>query len=397
MAIALTVPTTVTTRTGPARLVTSPRHRQTTANTGAWSGGGHLADPRGSALTAAGGPPNRRTGPAELRVTAAASSRAQHRPTDTRPLRRTDPVSVDGYRLLSRLGSGGMAEVYLAAAPTGRPVAVKVLRAGAAAAEACRREYRLASTMDAACTAPALAFGITDAGAYLVTAYLPGYRCATTLAEEPISTGQVWKFGSALARALAAVHARRVVHCDLKPANLLVGDDDVRIIDFGIARHVGQRGAGGIVECSRGWAAPEQLWTSAVTPAVDVFAWGCLLAQLASGVHPYASRSEQEWILRLQSAQPDLFGLPPGLDDLIRAALAREPQDRPTARELTAIFRHRDDEHPPQAGRPRGSRAASWPPIRNTATLAPTVRLTPASRPRATVIGPVLDGLGDRW
>jgi len=287
--------------------------------------------------------------------------------------------------------------VYLAAAPTGRPVAVKVLRAGAGAAEACRREYLLASTMDAACTAPALAFGISDAGAYLVTAYLPGYRCATTLAGEPISTGQVWRFGSALARTLAAVHARRVVHCDVKPSNLLVRDDDVRIIDFGIARHVGQRGAGGIVECSRGWAAPEQLWTSAVTPAVDVFAWGCLLAQLASGVHPYASRSEQEWILRLQSAQPDLFGLPPGLDDLIRAALAREPQDRPTARELTAIFRHRDDEHPPQAGRPRGSRAASWPPIRNTATLAPTVRLTPASRPRATVIGPVLDGLGDRW
>jgi hypothetical protein len=164
------------------------------------------------------------------------------------------------------------------------------------------------------------------------------------------------------------------VHCDVKPSNLLVRDDDVRIIDFDIARYAGEIGGGGIVECSRGRAAPEQLWTTAVTPAVDVFAWGCLLAQLASGVHPYASRSEQEWILRLHSAQPDLFGLPSGLDDLIRAALARDPHDRPTARELTAICRDRDDEHPPPARLPRAGGAASWPPNRKTATVAATVR-----------------------
>jgi serine/threonine protein kinase len=282
---------------------------------------------------------------------------------------------------MSRLGSGGMAEVYLAAAPNGRRVAVKVLRAGAGAAETCRREYRFAAVMDEACTAPALACGMSAAGAYLVTAYLPGYQCATTLAGGPIPTRQLWRFGAALARTLAAVHARGVVHCDVKPSNLLVRGDDVRIIDFGIARYAGELGGGGIVECSRGWAAPEQLWTTAATPAVDVFAWGCLLAQLASGVHPYASRSEQEWILRLQSAQPDLFGLPPGLDEVIRVALARDPQDRPTAGELTAICRDRDDESPPQQ-LPSGRRFASWPPSRNTATLTATVRLTPANRLR---------------
>jgi len=389
MTVALAPPTTfistVAYPTAAATTVTQPRRHSTKADTGSRPGGGHLANPRGSALTAAEEPPRRRadrpanqSGPAEPSGAAAARSQAQ-RPMDTRPLRRTDPVDVNGYRLLSRLGSGGMAEVYLADAPTGRPVAVKVLRAGAAA-EACRREYRMASAMDMACTAPALAYGMSAAGAYLVTAYLPGYRCATTLAGSPISTRQLWRFGSALARTLAAVHARGVVHCDVKPSNLLVRGDEVRIIDFGIARHVGEQGGGGIVECSRGWAAPEQLWITSATPAVDVFAWGCLLALLASGVHPFASRSEQEWILRLQSAQPDLFGLPPGLDEVIRAALARDPRDRPTARDLAVICRDRDDEHPPPVRQTSRWRAATWPPTANIPTLAATVRLSRASR-----------------
>lgn len=376
-----TIISTVTVPVGRVPHVSPARNRPTSADTGSGAGDGASANTHNNALTAVEEPPPRRAdrpanrpAPVELRVTAPARSRAEHRPTDTGPLRRTDPVSIGGYRLVSRLGSGGMAEVYLAAAPTGRQVAVKVLRAGVAGT--CGREYRLASAMDAHCTAPALAYGMSAAGAYLVTAYLPGYRCATTTAGEPAPTEQLLRFGSALARTLAAVHARGVVHCDVKPSNLLVLGDDVRIIDFGIARYVGQRDEGGIVECSRGWAAPEQLWSTPATPAVDVFAWGCLLAQLATGVHPFASQSEQEWILRLQSAQPDLFGLPPGLDDLIRAALAREPRDRPTARELAAICLDRDDGQPWPVRPPRGARAASWPPIPNTEMLPATVRLT---------------------
>lgn len=144
------------------------------------------------------------------------------------------------------------------------------------------------------------------------------------------------------------------MHCDVKPANLLIHGDDVRIIDFGIARYVGERSGGETVQCSRGWAAPEQLWrTTPATPAVDIFAWGCLLAHLATGIHPFASHSEQEWILRLQSAQPDLVGLPPGLDEVIRTTLARDPQDRPTAQELTAICRASGDGRPRPVPRPQ--------------------------------------------
>ena len=262
----------------------------------------------------------------------------QH-PEGTEPLRTTDPVLVNGYRLVSRLGAGGMANVFYALAPGGRPVAVKVLHAVREAREACRREYRLATAADARCTAPVLDHGVSAAGAYLVTAYLPGYRCATTLRRGTIPVERLWTFGWGLARALASIHARRIVHCDVKPANLLVRDDDVRVIDFGIARYIGERcELHGSVQCSRGWAAPEQLRDEPATPAVDIFAWGCVLAYLACGVHPFASRDEQEWILRVQSAQPDLPRLPAALDGVIRAALAREPRDRPNARELATMW-----------------------------------------------------------
>jgi serine/threonine protein kinase len=308
---------TVTYPAGPtAPAHRQPRQRLTTTHSGTRSGHGELTNAECDALTAA----------------------------DTLPLRGTDPVSVDGYRMVSRLGSGGMAEVYLAVSPADRPVAVKVLRrdhADAGAAETCHREYRLSAAVDAACTAPALGHGTSTAGAYLVTAYLPGYRSATALVRGPTPIERLWRFGSALARTLAAVHDRGVVHCDVKPSNLLIRGNDVRIIDFGIARYVGERSADGVVQCSRGWAAPEQLSTAPATPAVDTFAWGCLLARLASGVHPFASHSEQEWILRLQSAQPELSGLPPDLDEVVRWTLARDPRDRPTAPELATICRTR--------------------------------------------------------
>jgi serine/threonine protein kinase len=273
---------------------------------------------------------------------------------DCRPLRGTDPEMVADYRLVSRLGAGGMADVFYALAPTGRPVAVKLLRDTAGAPEACQREFLLASAVDADCTARALGFGMSTVGAYLVTAYLPGFRCGTTLDGSSMSAVQLWAFGAALAGTVAAVHARGVVHCDVKPSNLLARGHEVRLIDFGIARYVGERcGEDGTVQCSRGWAAPEQLRTAPATPAVDVFAWGCLLAHMASGVHPFFSRSEKEWILRVQSAEPDLYALPPGLDEVIRATLARDPHDRPTARELATICQTRASRSTSPMPRPR--------------------------------------------
>jgi serine/threonine protein kinase len=240
---------------------------------------------------------------------------------------------------VTRLGSGGTADVFSAVTAAGTPVVVKLFRSADRTVEVCRREFRLSYAVGTDCTPATLGYGVSPAGAYLVHAHLPGYRPATTLTGV-LTPPTLRRFGAALADTLATVHAHGVVHCDVKPSNLLVRGDDVRVINFGIARYTGQQcGAGGFVECSRGWAAPEQLRNAAATPALDVFAWGCVMAYLAGGVHPFASGSDEEWILRLQSADPDLRHLPQDLEPTVRAALARDPGNRPTTRQLVAACR----------------------------------------------------------
>jgi len=168
----------------------------------------------------------------------------------------------------------------------------------------------------------------------------------------PTPERQLWTIGTLLARLLAAVHARGIVHCDVKPANLLIRGHVTRVIDFGIARYAGERcGDDGIVRCSRRWAAPEQLYAASATPAVDVFAWGCLIAYLASGVHPFASRNEQEWILRVQSVEPDLLGFAKGTGRCgprdVGARAAAPAQRGRTGHDLPGAPRH----EPPLAAR----------------------------------------------
>ncbi len=257
------------------------------------------------------------------------------------PLRPSDPDRIDGYVLAGRLGSGGTSDVYLAHSPDHGDVALKVMRAEVPeAATAVRTEFELMRRAGGRHVVPALGYGQAAGAAYLAMAYLPRYRPATGL-RSGVDTPALWRLAYGSARAIAAVHATDVIHCDVKPGNLLTHRGDVRLIDFGIARdaYAQPDSDDPTVRCSRGWAAPEQLSKGTLTPAVDVFAWGCLVAYLAGGVHPFASATLLEWVMRVRSTEPDICRVPAGLEPLVRAALARDPAARPTAWELAAACR----------------------------------------------------------
>jgi serine/threonine protein kinase len=247
-----------------------------------------------------------------------------------------DPRQVGPYTLVGRLGAGGESRVYLGSSARTGPVAVKVIRPRTDERDpTCGSEFACLRRVDTDCVAPPIAYGACEAGPYLVTAYLPDVVTAGNLPAGQLTDADLWRLAASTARAIAAVHQADLIHCDVKPANVMVSATEVRLIDFGIARDVyDQPDEVPRVYCSRGWAAPEQLSAGPLTQAVDVFGWGALIAYLASGLAPFAAASEAEWVLRVRSSQPDLDGLPLGLDTLVAAALSREPSQRPYAEDL---------------------------------------------------------------
>ncbi|MFE3448362.1 serine/threonine-protein kinase [Nonomuraea sp. NPDC059194] len=264
-------------------------------------------------------------------------------PTGARPLRPADAREIGPYRLLGRLGEGGMGTVFLAIAPTGRPVAVKVVKAEFANQEGFNARFHAevdnARRVASFCTAQVLDNGNDGAGRpYMVTEYISGV---------PLSE-QITKYGAldpaalhgvalGVAAALAAIHVAGLVHRDLKPANVILSMSGPRVIDFGIARALDRESnftLSGELLGSPGWWAPEQVRGQQVTPAADVFAWGCLVAFAGNGRHPFGRGDAITLATRVLHQPPDLGALPAPLNELVRQATAMDPLHRPSAQDL---------------------------------------------------------------
>ena len=140
-----------------------------------------------------------------------------------------------------------------------------------------------------------------------------------------------------MAAGLTAIHDCNLVHRDIKPSNIMVTRGGVRIIDFGIARTLDTTTdvtRSGIVMGSLGWTSPEQLEGHAPLPAMDVFAWGCVLAYAATGRHPFGGEDSASRSWSILNGEPDLSEVPETVADLVGAALDRDTERRPTAQEL---------------------------------------------------------------
>ncbi|MEV0446364.1 serine/threonine-protein kinase [Streptomyces sp. NPDC050600] len=263
------------------------------------------------------------------------------------PLNAEDPVTIGPFRLIGRLGVGGMGRVFLARSAGGRTVAVKVVHAELAAQDEFRRrfarEVAALERVGGTGTAPVLG---SDTGAelpWVAVGYVPGPSLRSVVGDAfgPLPPDSVRTLASGLARALVHVHAAGLVHRDLKPSNVLLTVDGPKIIDFGIARAVDTVTDGGLTSTgavvgSPGFMSPEQVRGEKLTPASDVFCLGSVLAYAATGRTPFggADSGVHATMFRIAHDEPDLTDLAPELSGLIRACLTKDAAGRPTATEL---------------------------------------------------------------
>ncbi|MDW4905161.1 bifunctional serine/threonine-protein kinase/ABC transporter substrate-binding protein [Streptomyces sp. ADMS] len=254
-----------------------------------------------------------------------------------------DPPFVGGHRLLGRLGAGGMGVVYLARSTGGALVALKVIRAEYAADDGFRarfrREAEAATGLTGRWVVPVTAAEPEAHEPWLATAFVPGPSLAEAVEMDgPLPERTVRALGARLAEALTEVHAAGLVHRDVKPHNVLLALDGPRLIDFGIARSTTATAltATDVVIGSPGYLSPEQAQARAgdMGPPSDVFSLGCVLAYAATGRRPFGTGTPAAVIFRTVHEEPDLDAVPRALVPLLTSCLAKDPQARPTAREV---------------------------------------------------------------
>ncbi|MER7585594.1 serine/threonine-protein kinase [Kitasatospora sp. NPDC097691] len=262
-----------------------------------------------------------------------------------RALGSDDPRQVGAYRLLRRLGSGGMGRVYLGRTAGGRTVAVKVVRPELADDAEFRARFRhevaAARRVGGTWTAPVLDADTEGERPWVATGYVAGPSLAAAVQQYgPLPEPAVRALGVGLAGALAHVHGLDLVHRDVKPSNVLLTLDGPRLIDFGIARALDATGGftrSGHVVGSPGFMSPEQAAGQPVGPAGDVFALGAVLAFAATGVHPFGEGVSAAVLLyRVLHEEPDVAGLPERLRAVVVDCLAKDPAARPTPQHLAA-------------------------------------------------------------
>ncbi len=260
-----------------------------------------------------------------------------------RPLDTDEPTVVGPYRLLGRLGSGGMGRVYLGRSAGGRTAAVKIVHPHFALDEEFRARFRrevdAARRVGGAWTAPVLDADPDARVPWVATAYAAGPSLTAAVTElGPLPEHTVRTLGAGLAEALTAVHGLGLVHRDVKPSNVLLTLDGPLLIDFGIARATegtASLTSTGVSIGSPGYMSPEQILGKGVTGAADVFSLGAVLAYAATGVPPFPGDSSAALLYRVVHEPPELDGLTGDLREVTEACLDKDPSARPSPADIT--------------------------------------------------------------
>ena len=262
---------------------------------------------------------------------------------------------VGPYEIVAPLGAGGMGEVYRGRdTRLGRDVAIKILPAGFAMNEELRarfeREARTISSLNHPNICTLFDVGRQDDNQFLVMELIEGESLADRLGKGPLPLDQVMRCGAQIADALSCAHRQGIVHRDLKPGNVMLTKTGAKLLDFGLARAGAEASpvqglTTGLATQARPltqegtilgtfqYMAPEQLEGLEADARTDIFAFGALLYEMATGQRAFEGRTRTSLIAAIVSGTPRPVGelvplTPPALEHVIRRCLAKDPEDR---------------------------------------------------------------------
>ncbi len=249
--------------------------------------------------------------------------------------------TIGPYKLVRRLGQGGMGVVYLAEGPVHKEVALKVLRPHVAHDPTARARLEREATTLQKVNHPGVA-GILDHDLrndrpYLVTRFIPGRPLDEQVDDRGPLTPQRWlPLAGCLAESLQAIHQAGVIHRDLKPGNVMMFNGKPVMIDFGIAQAADdlRLTQTGLVIGTPGYLAPELIEGEMVSESADWWGWAATVAYAATGRRPFGKGPFEVVLHRVHTGKADLDGLDPRLKPLLAAALSPDRRDRPTQLEI---------------------------------------------------------------
>jgi eukaryotic-like serine/threonine-protein kinase len=255
-----------------------------------------------------------------------------------------DGNAVSHYRMLEKLGSGGMGVVYKAEdLRLGRFVALKFLSEDLSqdtkSLERFRREARAASALNHPNICTIYDVGEYEGRHFIAMELLEGETLAARIARGPLPLAAAVRIALGLLAALQELHRKELIHRDLKPSNVFLTENGVKLLDFGLARPTRcdptltqtELTAPGLVFGTPSYMSPEHLLGQPITPASDLFAVGAIIFEMLSGQRAFAGHSAVEAFHSIQYGQrPMLSGSPAisAVDRVVHRALAKEPQER---------------------------------------------------------------------
>ncbi|WP_405531658.1 protein kinase [Streptomyces avidinii] len=260
------------------------------------------------------------------------------------------PTHVGPFKVAGVLGRGGMGRVLLCAGPDGRLVAVKQVLAHFADDEGFRarfhREVAASRKVSGAYTAAVMDADPDAPTPWLASVFVAGPSLGAVVKTDGVLDGSaVHRLAAGLASALVEIHRAGLIHRDLKPDNVLLTEDGVRVIDLGIARATEGESDGDTGLTRTGWVigspafmSPEQAESKALTPASDVFSLGSVLVMAVTGSSPFAGTSTLRTLYDVVHSAPDLSAVPAGLRGIVERCLAKDPAARPTPAQLLELL-----------------------------------------------------------